>query len=68
MLGREILVFDNSDGFDLSPFKNSNLSYLKDFDQIIKFQEKKSKTQKYKKYYYVDCRLRKWKKFIKELN
>ena len=68
MLGREILVFDNSDGFDLSPFKNSNLSYLKSFDQIIKFQERKSKTQKYKKYYYVDYRLRKWKKFIREIN
>ncbi len=68
MSGRPIFIFDNKKYFDLSPFKNSNLTYLTDINQIINFNKKKYLNHKYKDFYFINNGLRKWKKLIKEIN
>ena len=68
MLGKQVLIFDNNNYFDLSPFKNSNLSYLTNINQIINFKEKKLLIHKYKHFYFINNSLKKWKKLIKEIN
>ena len=67
MSGRQVFIFDNNKYFDLSPFKNSNLSYLTDINQIINFKKKKFLINKYKDFYFINNSLKKWKKLIKEI-
>ncbi len=68
IMKKSIMVFNNTNYLDLSPFKKSKVPYLKNIKQIINFKKNNFLFRKYKDFYITDNSLKKWKKIINEIN
>lgn len=68
-LGKKVFVYDDPLGFDLSPIKHLNYQFkfksVKDFNKLLNVNFKKTKiTNTFKKYYFLDNKLKKWKSIL----
>ena len=67
--GKKVFVYDDPFGFDLSPVKHLNYQFkfksVKDFNKLLNINFKKTKTiNTFKKYYFLDNNLRRWKNIL----
>ena len=67
--GKKVFVYDDPFGLDLSPIKHLNYQFkfksVKDFNRLLDISFKKKKiVNKFKKYYFLDNELKRWKNIL----
>ncbi len=67
--GKKVFVYDDPFGFDLSPIKHLNYQFkfksVKDFNKLLDINFKKTKIiNTFKKYYFLDNDLTRWKNIL----